>query len=262
MKELLKTSFVLANKNIVLACMLVIFSIVTSVYVAVSQSLSGGAASQALVLYVLALIAFFAGFFNQVKAIVNNDEGKMKFLEGVGEYFLPMSGICVISLISYLVVGLLASLITVNIYGGVEPVMSAMNKVLSVVQNSAADTSSIDVQTVQIVLTMVLILWAFWGLLSFVLLYWVPVLYFDNVRNIFVSFWQGLKFLFKTFWKSLLIFILAVLAICIIGFLSAISSSLALLEVLLSMFNYYIILVFVFAVFLLYKKQIQEKVEE
>ena len=184
MRELLKKSLELANKNIVLACALVIFSIVTSVYVAVSQNLAGGAVSQSLVLYVLAAIAFFSGFFNQIIALLKGDDTKMKFLEGVGEYFLPMSGICIISLILYVITGLLSSVITVNVYGGIEPVMNAMNKMLTVVQAGGADVSTIDNTTLQIVLTMLLILWAFWGLVSFILLYWVPVLYIENKRNI------------------------------------------------------------------------------
>ncbi len=259
MRELLKKSLDFANKNIVLACALVIFSIVTSVYLAVSQSLAGGVMSQSLVLYMLAAIAFFSGFFNQITALLKGDGAKMKFLEGVGEYFLPMSGICLISLVLYGFTGVLSSIITVKIYGGIEAVMAAMNKMLAVVQTGGAEAASIDNATLQIVLTMLLILWAFWGLLSFVLLYWVPVLYLEGKRNIFISLISALKFLFKNFGKSLLIFVIAVFFVAVISILSAVASSIVLLEVIFSMLNYYVAVVFIFAVFIFFKKQIEAR---
>lgn len=245
-----KRAFDFTNKNIILICLLMIFSLITTVFVSLFKSVS----LNVLILYILMLVAFFAGFFNIIKNIIQGNSAKLAFLEGVGEYFLPMLGIGMISFGMYIIFAVLAMQLGTSLAGTKEQVVAALNELMPILQT--ADTSSlanIEPASAKIYLVIMLSVWIAWGVLSFIILYWVPVLYVDNERNIFKSFYKSVKFLLKNFIKTLCFFVGFVLLLVVTTFLSALAAMfLPLLEFVFFMLSYYLAVVFIFWVFLSY----------
>ena len=96
MQKSFKEVFSLTNKYIVLLTPLIIFSLVSNVYLAISSTGKVINLLFAIILSALMFGAFIAGWFKMVKLSVSstlhdkNPNNLMKeFVPGVGEYFLP-----------------------------------------------------------------------------------------------------------------------------------------------------------------------------
>ena len=252
--DILKKSLNLTNKNIVLLCLLMIFSLITTVFVSLFKAVT----LHVLVLYILMVVAFFAGFFNVIKTIVQSRRSKLSFLEGVGEYFIPMLGIGMITFGLYLISALIAMRIGMNLAGTKEQVVAALKELVPLLQAvDSTQLANVNPESAKIYLIIMLAVWLAWSILSFVILYWIPVLFIDNERNIFKSFYVGIKYLLKTFRKTFLIYVTTLLLLVLITFLSAISTLFApALEFVFFVLSYYIAVMFLFAVFLLYEEKV------
>ncbi len=261
MLKIIKDAFKLTNKNLMLVCSLYLFSIVSTVYFAFSQ-VAANASGQMVILYCLTMVAFFAGFFNQIKSAVKNEEGKFKFLEGIGDYYLPMLGIGLLSLVIYVIFAEVATLLSAKLVGGSSVLVAAMNKTVEVMQANNFDVSALDMQALQVVSIFMLVLWGVWCVVSFVILYWVPVLFFDNEHNIFKSLGRSVVYLFRNFGKSFLVFLLLLIPVVLLSVLSVAFSSFKIVAVLSNVLVYYVSVAFLFAIFLLYADRTVEKIEE
>ena len=258
MLKFIKSVLKHTNENLVLVCSLYLFSVVSTVCFAFSQ-VATNASSQMVILYCLIMVAFFAGFFNQIKCAVTKEEGKFKFLEGIGDYYLPMLGIGVLSLVIYVLFAELGTMISARVLGGTPILVAAVNKIMAVMQSAQVDLTSLDMQALHVVSLYMLILWCIFCVVSFVLLYWVPVLYFEKERNIFVLLLKSVQFLFNKFWKSLFLYIGFLFPIILLSIVSVLLSSIKIFAVLSNLFVYYISVAFLFAVFLLYAEKLDKK---
>lgn len=254
--QLIKRAVELANKNILLVCLLLMYTLTTSIFLALFKTIT----AQIIVLYILISVAFFSGFFNIITKTIKNESAKLSFLEGVGDYFLPMLGIGLMSIGTYLTSGITAMMGTINILGIKEQVNSALNEILPALQTGTQEAlTKISPESVKVYLVIMLSVWIVWGLISLLILYWVPVLYINNERNIFKSLLIGIKFLLKNIWKTLAIFLSIVLITSILSILSVLATKISpILESIFFMLNYYIGIIFLFAVFLLYKDKTSE----
>lgn len=254
--QLIKRAVELANKNILLVCLLLMYTLTTSIFLALFKTIT----AQIIVLYILISVAFFSGFFNIITKTIKNESAKLSFLEGVGDYFLPILGIGLMSIGTYLTSGITAMMGTINILGIKEQVNSALNEILPALQTGTQEAlTKISPESVKVYLVIMLSVWIVWGLISLLILYWVPVLYINNERNIFKSLLIGIKFLLKNIWKTLAIFLSIVLITSILSILSVLATKISpILESIFFMLNYYIGIIFLFAVFLLYKDKTSE----
>ena len=254
--QLIKRAVELANKNILLVCLLLMYTLTTSIFLALFKTIT----AQIIVLYILISVAFFSGFFNIITKTIKNESAKLSFLEGVGDYFLPMLGIGLMSIGTYLTSGITAMMGTINILGIKEQVNSALNEILPALQTETQEAlTKISPESVKVYLVIMLSVWIVWGLISLLILYWVPVLYINNERNIFKSLLIGIKFLLKNIWKTLAIFLSIVLITSVLSILSVLATKISpILESIFFMLNYYIGIIFLFAVFLLYKDKTSE----
>jgi hypothetical protein len=254
--QLIKRAVELANKNILLVCLLLMYTLTTSIFLALFKTIT----AQIIVLYILISVAFFSGFFNIITKTIKNESAKLSFLEGVGDYFLPMLGIGLMSIGTYLTSGITAMMGTINILGIKEQVNSALNEILPALQTGTQEAlTKISPESVKVYLVIMLSVWIVWGLISLLILYWVPVLYINNERNIFKSLLIGIKFLLKNIWKTLAIFLSIVLITSVLSILSVLATKISpILESIFFMLNYYIGIIFLFAVFLLYKDKTSE----
>ena len=261
MLKILKSAIALTNNNLMLVCFLYLFSVASTVFLAISQ-VATNVAGHTMLLYCLTMVAFFAGYFNQIKTAIKPEEGKLKFLEGIGDYFLPMLGIALLSLLLYVLLAEVGTFVVAKIVGGVPVLTAAVNKVMEVLQASQGEVSALDMQAIQIVSVLMFVLWLLWCAVSFLILYWVPVLYFDDKRNIFISLVIAIKFLLKQFWKSLFMYIMLLFPVVFFSILSVALSSFKPVAVLCNILIYYVSVVFLFSVFLLYVEKVEEDKEK
>lgn len=254
--QLIKRAIEFANKNILLVCLLLMYTLTTTVFLSLFKTIT----TQIVILYILISVAFFSGFFSIITKTIKNEPTKLSFLEGVGDYFLPMLGIGLITLGTYLISGITAMLGTINTLGIKEQVNTALAEILPAIQTGSQEAlTKISPETAKIYVVIVLSVWIIWGLISLIILYWVPVLYINNERNIFKSLFMAIKFLIKNIWKTIAIFLAVVFITSILSILSVLATTISpILESIFFMLNYYIGIIFLFAVFLLYKDKTSE----
>ena len=103
MKNCIKNSFNHTNKYIILATPLILFSLLSSLYLAFTAG-SGKLLNMliAIILFFLMFTAFIAGWFNMITVSLKNPDREnvnslmSEFPAGVGEYMLPMMGFSVV----------------------------------------------------------------------------------------------------------------------------------------------------------------------
>ena len=94
----MKKIFSLTNKYIILATPLILFSLISGIYLTVSAAGKVINLLIAIILFTFMLAAFIAGWFNMIKFAVkdgyDDDPNALikEFTPGVGEYFLPALG--------------------------------------------------------------------------------------------------------------------------------------------------------------------------
>ena len=256
--NLIKRAFGLANKNIILLCDIILFYCLTGVYTFVVKYQGLEDNLFAVIVYGVMMIAFFAGFFNVIKYIINNKQGKMRFLEGVGEYFLPMFGIGLLSLILYTVPLLFGLFAIGKAFGGLGPVTDFLNNLYA--GQTAVDTIVKNTDP-NVILQAVLLLFAMWlicMLVSFVLLYWIPVVYIGGKKNIFTSLYSSIVFLFKKFWVTLLVSVVAVVVVSVISVCETLTMGIPVVSALFNILSLYITIVFLLSIFIIYKDALQD----
>ena len=113
----IKHAFKYTNKYIILATPLILFSLISSLYILFSASGSILGLLITFTLFIMMLTAFLSGWFYMIKLCVQDYEPEnpnaliKEFPSGVGEYFLPMLGMiinitvisCILLFISYII---------------------------------------------------------------------------------------------------------------------------------------------------------------
>ncbi len=241
------------NKNMVILCALILFQCLGSVYIYVSQGANPLQGFLAILLYFLMLAAFFAGFCNLIKTVLDDKPLKSKFVEGVGEYFLPVLGIFILSILFCLIVTEVSWIILQHQFGSLAPVVELINKTL---ENPAAMKSILEsapVETLYMTNIFLAVTTVVFAVVFFQFIYWIPVLFTENKKNIFKGLWASLKFLYKNFFVNIGLCLLFGVIFFVLNILEALSMPVPLLGALFSILGYYIFIVFVFSVFIVYK---------
>ena len=256
--EFVKRAFGYTNKNMLILCALILFQCLSSVYIYISQGANPLQSFLAIILYFLMLTAFMAGFCNLVKSVVNGEDTKSRFVEGVGEYFLPVLGMFFISTIICLVATEASWLILQYKFGSLEQVVNLINSALADPAAMKSVLESASPVTLYQTNIFLLVSFSVFAVVFFQFLYWVPALYLGNKKNIFKSLWNSLKFLYKNFFKSIAVCIVLMILLFILNLLEALSMPVPVLGALFSILGYYIFTVFVFSVFIIYKDKLAQ----
>lgn len=254
-----KESFNLTNKYIILATPLILFSLLSSLYLLFSMQ--GLVASTtmffaksgsyfgvifAIIPFFLMLGAFLAGWFYMLKTCVtlpeDNENGNVilkEFLSGVGEYFLPALGlIFVIFIIMFAIMagGYFAGMKFIGDIG-ISP--EALSKSLeSAAALKAFLTSLTQEQMIRL---------NAWNLLifttiafSYFLIMFYPTALMFKTKNPFKAFFIGVKDLFsRKFFKNLGIFITLVVIYFVLSMLAAIFSNNIVLHFVFTILDFY-----------------------
>ena len=249
----------LTNKHIVLATPLILYSLISSIYLVVSAS-SGKVINVlfAFILFMLMTTAFIAGWFNMIKIVIINPELNepnsliKDFPAGVGEYFLSSLGSVLIMFILSIFLFIASYYIGINFIGNPEISAQALSDAL---QNSSAlktFVSSLSIEQLEKLNYWNMLILATTSLGSFLIFLYMPALFFEN-KNPIKAYLVSLKKLFsKNFFKTLGLFLLIIFLNSIISIFATVFSGNMLLHFSITLLNFYFITIVCVGVFYYY----------
>lgn len=241
----MKKVFELTNRYIILGTPLILFSLLSTVYLALSASGTVLHLLFAIVLFGLMTAAFISGWFNMVKvAVLEQDRDDVnslikEFPAGVGEYFLSSLGVIFNLIVISIIVLIIVSFLGMKFIGNPNISIEALNTAVQTPETLKVFLSSLTTeQLIKINAWNLLLFFAMMFTYLLEMLY-LPALFFKN-KNPFVAFFVSLKDLFcKKFFKSLGIFVLVFFIYTLILLLSALFVGNNILHFLITLVKFY-----------------------
>ena len=252
----------LTNKYIVLATPLILYSLISSVYLT-ATAMGGKLLSLlfAIILFILMTATFIAGWFNMIKIAIQNptsDEPNSlikEFPAGVGEYILSSLGALVVIFFVFAFIFIVSFKIGINTIGDPQVSTEALANALknTTALNSFVQTLSVEQLTkISLWNTLILIAMTFGYFLNFL---YIPTIFFNN-KNPFIAYFISLKNLFsKKFIKTLGIFLLIFVINFIISIFSTLFNSNVIIHFLITLLNFYFITAVGVGIFYYYYNQ-------
>ena len=238
MLNCIKESFNLTNKYIILATPLILFSLLSSLYILFS--LGGNLVSLliALVLFILMLAAFISGCVQEPERDDPNSLIK-DFPAGVGEYFLSVLGL--IFIVAVLSIGLLGASYAagMKLIGNIGISSTAMSGALeSTVALKSFLMSLTDEQLFRLNAWNLLLLITM-GLEYFLILFYIPAMFFKS-KNPFKALFLALKDLFsKKFFENLGLYLILFISYSILSILTTIFGLNVITHFIFTLINFY-----------------------
>lgn len=274
-------AFKITNENIILTTPLVLFLLISSIYLEVAQNAPANIYAFILLLVTVLLMisAFFAGWFYMVKKAVDLDkkefiidEDKAKasfdlikeFPVGVGEFFLSSVGAFIIYSLLFIILSIIAYLIGVHFVGKMDISPTELKMILNSFESKAL-ISSLSVEKLTKLQIWYTIFAATVTIHHFMTMF-LGAEIVSGTKNPFIAFFRALWFTLRNFFRVILLFVytnivgvLVSLAISSIMLLKIIPS---IILVLASMLLYFYFIVYVIVlVFLYYDSEKNKKLE-
>ena len=237
----------LTNKYFILATPLILYTLFSSIYMAVSANGKLINLIIAFILFILMTGAFLSGWFFMIKTAITEDKQDepntliKDFPSGVGEYFLTtLGGIVNVTVITLLFI-FASYFIGLHYIGDPNIAPDAFVKAFeSPVELKAFIASLTEEQLYKIGLWNILIL-SSTGLAYFLVLLYFPAIFFKN-KNPFIAFFVSLKDLFsKKIITTIGIYLLIFIGNFIISILSALFANNLILHFIVTLLNFYFI---------------------
>ena len=261
MVKCFKNVFDITNKYIVLLTPLILFSLFSNVYLAISSQGKVIGLLVAIILSAMMLGAFFAGWFNMVKLAVSstlhekNPNNLMKeFFSGVGEYFLPSMGLILIGFVFTLLSLLVSYYASMHFIGEVGVPSEAFVKALASQEALKAFLASLSMEQIEKINSWNMSILFSIGTSYFLMFLYIPVLFFKT-KNPFLAFWTALRDLFnKKFFKALSLYLFIFILNGIISLFSVLLSGNIITNFIMTLLNFYFMTVVAVGVFHYYHK--------
>jgi hypothetical protein len=255
-----KKVFELTNKNIVLLTPLLLYSLFSSVYLAVS-TLGGKALMMifALLLFFVMTAAFTAGWFNVIKIAVIDVNNEVKtvvkdFVSGVGEYILPSLGLFINVLLISIITLACSYKLGMLLIGDIGVSMETFAKAMESTATLKAFIAGLSLEELTKLSHWNTLLLGVMSLVYFLLILYLPALFYESknpFRAIFISF----KRLFsKQFFKILGIYMLISVVNFVLSLLSAVLTGVTALHFIVTLVNFYFITIVSIGIFYYYYK--------
>ena len=263
MLDIIKNSFKLTNKYIILATPLILLSLISGLYIIFSSNGNTISLIFAFILFFLMLCAFLSGWLFMIKKCITDDEqepGAMisEFPAGVGEYFLPVCGMIVISLIIAFCTMAAAYYIGVKAIGDIKEVLQALSSASSSAEALKSYLSTLSVEELVKLNLWNVLLFCTAILTYFVLMFYSPALFYKT-RNPFIALIKAFKDLFcRKFFKNLLAFMFVFVTYFVLSIFSAATPSNIFIHFIFTLINfYYMVFAVVFIYDYYYKNYVQ-----
>lgn len=269
------TAFKITNENIILTTPLVLFLFLLSIYLGVAQNAPGTVVSAILLLATILFMinAFFAGWFYMVKRsvdlskkdfIIDEDKAKASFVlikefpVGVGEYFFSFLGGFILYIVLMVVLSYASYKIGMHFIGNVGVSLLKLKVAVNSPAAMKALMSSLTSEQLAKLSAWNFIFVTIMLVSSFMTMFW-PAQIVSGHKNPLSSFFTALKFTFRKFFPSVILFIY----LSIINFLVSLFNTFAVVNQILYFISllvyFYFVVYIVVLVFLYYDSENQPK---
>ncbi len=254
----MKKIFSLTNKYIILATPLILFSLISGIYLTVSAAGKVINLLIAIILFTFMLAAFIAGWFNMIKFAVkdgyDDDPNALikEFTPGVGEYFLPSLGSILVIIAVSLIIMFASYYAGLKLIGDPGITGEAFSKAMESAEALKLFLTSLSTEQLsKLNMWNFLLLGSISATYLFLILY-LPVIFFKN-KNPFLAFFVSLKDLFgRHILKTIGVYIAVLGANFIISIISALFSGNLILHFFITLLNFYYIVLAGIGVFYYY----------
>ncbi len=245
MLNTIKESIKITNENIVLATPLILFSLLSTVYMIFSNGKSLIGTFFTIFLFFLMFCAFISGWFFMASRVVKEpDVDKnllitQSFFAGVGEYFLQIIGFVII--VVMLSLGIYTCSLVIGKYFIGNPGITYNQVSSAIVSVEAMKSFLMSLSNEQLIKINLwnLLLFAAMLINYFLIMFFAPAMYFKN-KNPFSAFFISLKDLFsRKFFQNCGLYIFAAFGYFLLSILTAIFSSNIIAHFILTLLNFY-----------------------
>lgn len=258
--------FQLTNKNIGLATPLILYSIITSIYIAFMSQGTVLGALVGVLLFGLMFTAFIAGWFNMAKfAILNPDRDETttwlikEFAPGVGNYFLPSLGASIIMLILSLVFVIVTAFVGMKLIGNPGITSDALTKAMENTQALKDFLISLSPEQLVVINKWNFLMLGSMTVFYFLIFLYIPALFFSS-KNPLKAYWISLKNTFsKKFFNTLGIFVTMFIINFILTILSALFAGGTIPHFIITLANFYFLTLAAIWLFQYYHKSFIEE---
>lgn len=260
----IKKAFLTTNRNLIIPTPQILYIIVASLFLKMTMSSNVKQMIVSLVVYVLMTGAFFAGWFAMIKEAVVTPENETKtsnellkvFLQGVGNKFLTYTAGVVLYSAMLFGVALAAYKCAVKYIGQFPIPVDVLNSTINSPETLKQFVASMPVEDLIKVNQWNMLFLLFILVFMFLTMFWIPEIEFGG-KNIFISFFNSVKNLFKKFFKSLVVFLFILFLYFLVSLFSTFAMSnnfMYFVSVLLSVYStaYFVVLLFQY-----YEEQIE-----
>ena len=264
MLSYIKDSFQLTNKYIILATPLILFSLLSSLYILFSVGGNLLSLLIALVLIGLMVGAFLSGWFFMIKTCVTNPEqedpnGLLKeFPAGVGEYFLPVLGLMINTIVISVLLILVSYFVGMKLIGDIGITPEALTKGMESFAAMKAFLSSLTQEQMFKLNAWNMLLFFTMSVTYFLIMFYSPALFFKE-KNPFKAYFVSLKDLFsKKFFTNYGLFLILFVSYFILSIFTTLFGANVIMHFIFTLINfYYLVFVAVMVYNYYYKNFVQ-----
>ena len=245
MLNCLKESFRLTNKYIILATPLILFSLLSSLYILFSIGGNKLSLLIAFVLFTLMLGAFLSGWFFMIREGVKDPDMEdpnfliKDFPAGVGEYFLPVLGLIAVVFIIASVIVLLAYFAGMKLIGEIEIPAEVLSKAMESFAELKSMLLSLTEEQLFRLNAWNLLLFAAMTLTYFVIMFYAPAMFFKE-KNPLKAYFVSLKDLFsRKFLQNIMLFFSIFVSYFILSILTTIFGMNIVMHFVFTIINFY-----------------------
>ena len=244
MLKIIRESFKMTNENVVIATPLIFFSIISSLYLIFSSAGSNIGRLIAVILFVLMLGAFLAGWFYMIAKVVKDSENTddkliFEFPSGVGEYFLSGLGMIFKVTVVSLIIIVVTLLIGKKFIGGIGVSYEQFSNAISNVETMKAFVNNLsDEQLIKVNLWNALL---FFGMVvNYFILMLYPAVIFFKEKNPFKAFFICLKDTFShRFFKNIGLFLITFILYFLVSTCTAFAGRNIITHFIMTLINFY-----------------------
>ena len=261
MLNYIKESFKLTNKFIILATPLILFSLLSSLYIIFSMNGNLLGLIFAFILFIMMLGAFLSGWFFMIKqAILSSEEYEdpnfliKEFPAGVGEYFLNSLGMIINIFMVIALFLVLSYFVGMKFIGQIGISAAAFSK--AVVSPEALRTFLLSLSDEQLfrLNALNLLLLSCMIITYFVIFLYPPAMFYKD-KNPFKAFFVALKDLFsKNILKNILLYLILFVSYFLISIVTTILGGNILAHFVLTLVNFYYMIFAAVLIFYYYSK--------
>lgn len=264
MLSYIKDSFQLTNKYIILATPLILFSLLSSLYILFSVGGNLLSLLIALLLFGLMVGAFLSGWFFMIKTCVSNPEQEdpnvllKEFPAGVGEYFLPVLGLMINTIIISVLLILVSYFVGMKLIGDIGITPEALTKGMESFAAMKTFLGSLTQEQIFKLNAWNMLLFFTMSVTYFLIMFYSPALFFKE-KNPFKAYFVSLKDLFsKKFFTNFGLFLILFVSYFILSILTTLFGANVVMHFIFTLINfYYLVFVAVMVYNYYYKNFVQ-----